>query len=140
MNLQQLNGSGKNVRYFVATALVALIITGGSWWLAEQWNTLRAWRNRNPWSYEGPVTLKSYPHIKPDYSILVRAAMLTWLVTHGHWSWLIQSRAGWCTLTNSASGCKTVNSCHSGLSAGDYLSKYIHPDYDPQDFTMYSRW
>jgi len=141
MNLQQLNGSGKNVRYFIATAFVALIITGGSWWLTEQWNTLRAWRNRDPESYEGPITLISYAHPKPNYSILVRAAMLTWLVTHGHWSWMIQSRVGWCTLTNSISRCQNQDKRYEGSFAGDYLSKAIRPGYDLYHFKInYSRW
>lgn len=82
MNLQQLNGSGKSIKSFVVTALVDLIITGGSWWLLEQWSSIRAWQKRDPDSYKSPKSA-------PNYSILVRAAMLTWLMAHGHSYWMV---------------------------------------------------
>lgn len=142
MNLQQLNGSGKSLRNFIATAAVALIITGGSWWLLEQMSSLRTWRARDPEHYKGTLTAKPYGHSSPNYSILVRAAMLAWLVTHGHWSWMVKSGAGWCTLTNSSA--KYRPRWHGpiqGLTAGDYLSKFICPDHCYDRFDLhYGSW
>lgn len=143
MNLQQLNGSGKSAGYFVGTAIIALIITGGSWWLTEQWSSLRAWRKRDPGSYKGPVTFKSYARSAPNYSILVRAAMLTWLVARGHSSWMVHSGAGWCTLINSRRVSMLSGTEREGLFAGDYLSRFILPDcdYDDWSFTLdAARW
>lgn len=41
MNIQQLNGSGQSVWVFVVTAVVALLITAGTWYLSEATNTYR---------------------------------------------------------------------------------------------------
>ena len=40
MNLQQLNQSGQNVRSFVVTSILALIITGLMWFCLEQFNSV----------------------------------------------------------------------------------------------------
>ena len=39
MNLQQLNQSGKTLREFVLTALIALLLTGISWFIIEDLNS-----------------------------------------------------------------------------------------------------
>ncbi|KAL8915123.1 MAG: hypothetical protein Q9172_006952 [Xanthocarpia lactea] len=44
MNLQQLNGSGQSLVDFVLTALLALIITGGTWYVIEIVNVYRKWQ------------------------------------------------------------------------------------------------
>ena len=45
MNLNELNGSGKNLRVFLTTAAIALLTTGASWFLLEEFNNYLRWRN-----------------------------------------------------------------------------------------------
>lgn len=130
MNIQQLNGSGRSLQTFVATAIIALAITGTLWWLTEQLSSLRAWRNRDPDHYESPSTIKAYGRVSPNYSLAVRIAMLVWLVRHGHSSWMTKSGAGWCVLTNARTGYRPDprfseygSESSKGLCASDYLSR-----------------
>ncbi|KAL8887424.1 MAG: hypothetical protein Q9215_005002 [Flavoplaca cf. flavocitrina] len=46
MNIQQLNGNGQSVWVFVVTAVIALFITAGTWYLSEEANTYRNWHRR----------------------------------------------------------------------------------------------
>lgn len=146
MNIQQLNGSGRSLQTFVVTAIVALAITGTSWWLTEQLSSLRTWRNRDPDHYEGPSTIEAYGRVSPNYSLAVRIAMLVWLVRHGHSSWMTKSGAVWCVLTNSRTGFRPDPNFSGywpesakGLCAGDYLSRNIRRYegiYRPVDFSF----
>ena len=152
MNLQQLNGNGKTIKGFLLIAAILPIVTGGSWWLVEQWNALATWCQRKYHNYKGPVTKKKYGVLAPDYSISVRVAMLRWLIRHGHWSWMVDSGAGWCILINSRTGFKLKITSSEvwllqlrGQFAGDYVSKFsgrsssvcrAYDDRDPFKLTM----
>ena len=128
MNLQQLNESGRNIGSFIATAVIALILTGISWWLMEQLNSFLAWRRRG----SGDQRCRE----RPDYVITVRLAMLGWLVCSGHWSWMRKSGAGWHILNNSNSGFRNKHmysvwvKASKGLTAGDFVSKFANEDVD----------
>lgn len=127
MNLQQLNGSGQGLWDFLITAVLALVITGATWWVIEQLNSLRAWRRRDRQTYKPPRKNEPDKRRSPDYSLLVRLTMITWLITHGHWSWMIKSGAGWCVLTNSSAEKVAPGSWNDGHFAGDVLSHVIGP-------------
>ena len=88
MNLQQLNGSGRSLADFVLTALLALIITGGAWYVIEVLNEYRKWQeDRNQqWSRKEP----SFNH-----SVAERIGMIVWLLRSGHWSWMRETGAWW---------------------------------------------
>ena len=83
MNLQQLNGSGKPLKDFITTAFVALAITGGIWFLIEQFNTYRNWQKDEESTS------------KPSHSLLARMRIVFWLWQHGHWPWMKQWGAWW---------------------------------------------
>ena len=125
MNLQQLNGSGRNFGVFIETAAIALVLTGGTWWIIEQLNYLLAWRRRGA---------EAQPHLtqSPDYAISVRLTMIAWLICNGHWSWMLKSGAVWHILINSSSGFRykyrlTAWAVASkDLTAGDYVSKFAN--------------
>ena len=117
---------------FIATAVVTLTLTGASWWLMEELNALRTWKNRKPYDYHHYSSasdvksyVKAYRSSSPKDNVSVRLAMLIWLVMRGHWSWMIHSGAGWCVLTNSKVGFQSSPPDRSpnleGLSACDYL-------------------
>ena len=133
MNLQQLNESGKNLNVFVYTAIAALVITGACWWVLEQINIFRSWRKRNSSDHGRPSRKTMQGSSSPKYSIAVRVWMLAWLMIHGHWSWMINSGAGWCVLINSQKRYQRnpeyqflIDSTGDELIAGDFLSKFIH--------------
>ena len=46
MNLSELNGSGKRLWVFLATAIIAVLIAGTSWFLLEEGNNYRNWQLR----------------------------------------------------------------------------------------------
>ena len=49
MNLSELNGSGKKLWVFLATAVIAVQIAGTSWFLLEEGNIYRHWEmGRDP--------------------------------------------------------------------------------------------
>lgn len=128
MNLQQLNGVGRSIDAFIGTALTALVLTGGSWWLMGQLTSLSAWRKR--------VVEVQRRQTRPKYTIAVRLAMLVWLLCNGHWSWMRKSGAGWHILTNSGSGFQNRYrysawvAASKGLTAGDFVSKFANEGID----------
>ena len=133
MNLQQLNGSGKNLNEFVYTAVAALAITGASWWVLEQINNLRNWWKRTPSDYRRSSHKVKKGSSSPKYSIVVRVWMLVWLSLNGHWSWMVESGAGWCILINSRKRYRRdpywssyIDSEGDGLFAGDYVSSFMN--------------
>lgn len=127
MNLKQLNGSGRSVGDFIGTAVIALVLTGGSWWFLEQLTYLLAWRKRGA---------EAQPHSTrySDYAISVRLTMIAWLICHGHWSWMLKSGAGWHILINSGSGFRYKYrytpwaAASKDLTAGDYVSKFSNQE------------
>lgn len=126
MNLQQLNGNGRSLGAFIGTAVIALALTGGSWWLIELLNGLLAMRKRNSEDQCGRP--------RSDYGITVRLAMLAWLVCNGHWSWMRKSGAGWHILTNSGLGFRNNFNypkwvaASKNLTAGCFVSTFAKKD------------
>ena len=127
MNLQQLNGSGKNLGDFIGTAAISLFLTGGLWWFMEQFNYLLAWRKRG-------AEAQSHPRLHPDFAISVRLFMVAWLLCNGHGSWMRETGAGWHILINSGSGFQHIYrytawvAASKDLTAGDYVSKFANQD------------
>lgn len=129
MNLQQLNGSGRGLGDFIGTAAIALVLTGGTWWIMEQLNYLLAWRKRG-------AEAQPQPTQHPDYAISVRLMMIAWLSCNGHWSWMLKSGAGWHVLINSGLGFRykyrftAWAAASKDLTAGDYVSKFANQNLD----------
>ena len=134
MNLQQLNQSGRSLRDFVLTAVIALFVTGGSWWLIEEFHLFRLWQKGDSRRADrGP---------RPNFSIGVRFWLIAWLIGNGHWSWMLQSGAARRILTNSPDkyqivpGYRANDSFYAdeGISAGLYVSKRLqNPKYGTYD-------
>ncbi len=91
MNLQQLNGSGQSVVDFVLTALLALIITGLTWYILELVNECRKWQESR---YQRPTPKATSP--MPE-----RIGMIVWLLRNGLGLWMIRTGAWWRILFNS---------------------------------------
>ena len=84
MNIEQLNGSGQRLSVFITTAVVTLAVTGGSWFLIEQVNSYRKWRKRRP---DAPYDRET------QFALVIRLAMLVFLISHGHSKWMWKSGA-----------------------------------------------
>ena len=117
MNIEQLNGNGQHVRVFIFTAVVALIITGGSWFVIEQVNSFRKWRRRSTEEqYDGNT----------HFSLAVRLAMIALLLSKGHTRWMLESGAWWRVVIDHRS--RFVGRYDNGkgsLTAGEFVSKHI---------------
>lgn len=118
MNIEQLNGSGQRLSVFITTAVVTLAVTGGSWFVIEQVNSYRKWRKR---SFDTPYNGKT------QFALVVRVAMLIYLISNWHTQWMLKSGAWWRILLNR----KSLLQSHykpwgldDRLTAGEYVSKY----------------
>lgn len=118
MNLQQLNGSGQTLWKFVVTALVALIITGGTWYIAEAANVYRNWHRKRAEQDRLGAEDKGL-----TYSVVERIAMIMWLLRKHHLAWMWRTGAWSKILFNST---KPMGDDYSGrrYSAGELVSKY----------------
>ena len=88
MNLSELNGSGKNLKDFLVTAIVALLITAVSWFLTEEINKyLLYWRRRS--------------QVGERFTIGARLGMFVWLQKNGPIGWWLEAGAWWRILINS---------------------------------------
>ena len=94
MNIYQLNRSGQNLSAFIATALTALAVTGGVWYLLEQANSYRKWR-------EGHLRKKFLEPTK--FKLMTRINMLIWLSLSQHRYHMIRRGFWWRLLTNNKS-------------------------------------
>lgn len=96
MNIQQLNHTGQNLGAFFVTAVVALLVTGGSWACSNSGYKAMAW-------YKERAALSAYAKKwgKQEYGLLLRMAMLVWLVRNGHGAWMWWSGAWLAILMNS---------------------------------------
>ena len=126
MNIQELNGNGRNIKVFVLTALVALLVTGGSWLLIEIINASTTWGQRQ--------LLNDNLADKPSFSIGLRLIMLSWLVWNRHVRWLWKSGALHCILTNDRHGPIRMPRAlrwETGgqISTGDYILYYSRSHY-----------
>lgn len=93
MNIQQLNKSGQNLWVFFVTAVVALLVTGGSWlWSKSIYKAMlwyKLWYKQRPASHSTRNTRTQ----RREYGLLLRMAMLVWLVRDGHSYWMWNSGA-----------------------------------------------
>lgn len=99
MNIKQLNGNGQNLWVFFTTVVVALVITGGSWLSFNRFVKGEA----VAWYKERATTkrLSDETEYKREYGLLLRMAMLAWLVRHGYKAWMWHSGAWIAILINS---------------------------------------
>ena len=111
MNLSELNGSGKRLWVFLATAIIAVLIAGTSWFLLEEGNNYRNWQ------------MRKIRITRTHFTIGARMAMLVWLWRHGHTQWAWKSGAWWRVLTDSAHRLREPGEA-SGLTACEYVSRY----------------
>lgn len=93
MNLQQLNQSGQNLWVFIVTGVIALLVTGVSWLCVEVITSYKGWTKPG-----------STNDARPSRSIVFRLALLVWLVKNGHTTWMWQSGAWLCILSNDKLG------------------------------------
>ena len=118
MNIEQLNGSRQHLSVFITTAVITLAITGGSSFVIEQVNSYCKWRKRrSDTRYNG----------KTQFALVVRLALLIYLVSNGYSQWMLNSGAWWRILMNHRPFLKSAFD-HLGndgrLTAGEYVSKY----------------
>ncbi|KAL8804789.1 MAG: hypothetical protein Q9182_002381 [Xanthomendoza sp. 2 TL-2023] len=132
MNLQQLNASGQPLRVFFITAILALFVTGASWFGIDQFNDYTAWRHIKE-------VKKSISDPPTDFSIAVRIAMIWWLVYRGHFSWMRETGAWHLIMKNIHRGHQLHSKAfistrfvmdagfdtdNKTLTAGEYVSKF----------------
>lgn len=117
MNIEQLNGNGQHVWVFILTAVVALTITGGSWFVIEQINSYRKWQRRSTdEQYDGNT----------HFSLAVRLALIALLLSRGHTRWTFKSGAWWRLIIDHRSRYIGGYDHRQGsLTAGEFVSKYI---------------
>lgn len=122
MNLEQLNGNGQHFRVFILTAVIALAITGSSWFVIEQMNSYRKWQGRTTEDqYDGST----------HFSLTVRFAMIALLHSKGHTHWIFKSGAWWRVIIDHRSRFVGPYDYGDGsLTAGEYLSRYIRSGRD----------
>ena len=120
MNVQQLNQNGQNIWVFFVTALIALLVTGGSWVLSNAVYKAVSWyKNLSARSaaYDGKDA-------KQEYDFTHRVAMLVWLVRNGQTAWMWTTGAWLAILINSKE--ETEAYVHTG---GGVVGMYAACDY-----------
>ena len=128
MNIEQLNGSGQQIWVFFTTAVAALLITGSSWLFSNRLATHRA----TLWYKERAAAKKALDERRKsrEYGLLLRLAMLVWLVRNGHTLWMWKSGAGAAILTDNITSMNPhfiTNSFDEAKSACDYVSRFSSP-------------
>ena len=93
MNIQQLNKSGQNIWVFIVTGVIALLITGVSWFCVEVITSYKGWPKE-----------ESTDNSRRNESLAFRLALLVWLVKNGRTTWTWHSRAWLCILSNDKLG------------------------------------
>ncbi|KAL8646116.1 MAG: hypothetical protein Q9226_007010 [Calogaya cf. arnoldii] len=119
MNLQQLNGSGQTVWIFVVTAVIALVITAGTWYLSEAVNTYRNWHRKRADHHDRVTPHRSIK--RPDFNVAERVAMIVWLLRNQYLSWMKSTGVWWKILLNS--GSPMHGGDYGRTSAGDLVSR-----------------
>lgn len=137
MNIYQLNGSGQNLSIFLATALIALFVTGGAWYLIEQVNSYRKWRE---------TRLKKDDCKPTKYTLMTRINMLVWLLWSPHRYWMIEKGIWWRLLTNSSSRLclksEPYRRDRSWPTAADFVWGFsiVRPNYGREYGSYYRNW
>ncbi|KAM0805950.1 hypothetical protein BDR22DRAFT_192223 [Usnea florida] len=132
MNLSELNGSGKKLWVFLATAIIALLIAGTAWFLLEEGNNFRRWQRRR------------IPDTRTRFTFGARLAMLAWLWRRGHTEWAWKSDAWWRILIDSPSKLFQPERAR-GLTACEYVSRYeeefsLHSTFEPYGIDNVHEW
>ena len=135
MNIQQLNGSGQKLWVFFTTAVAALLITGGSWLCsnhlanheAVSWYRERATAKQA----EAKKAKDDEAWAKREYGLLLRIAMLVWLVRNGRKAWLWNSRA-WIAIAVDSNARGEMRAVADEVTACEYVWIHSRPgsDYD----------
>ena len=140
MNIQQLNESGQQIWVFFTTAVAALLITGGSWLCFNRLATHTAMI----WYKERAEAKKALNEERKsrEYGLLLRIAMLVWLVRNGHTLWMLKSGAGAAVLTNNNT---VINRTWASrlnrepaMSACDYVSTFSSSSQHPYNLSRFS--
>lgn len=136
MNIQQLNGSGQKLWVFFTTAIAALLLTGGSWLCSNRLMT----HDAVAWYKErAAAKMVNDKKGKPGYGLLLRMAMLLWLVRNGHRTWLWETGAWIAILMNSDVPGETIYdnqppACEYvakfGPTSDEYDLRFIYPRFD----------
>ena len=128
MNIQQLNQSGKSLRVFLATASVALLVTGSAWYLIEQVKSYTIWREDRLRHQRRKQTRQRINRPQPTkFSLMIRLNMLIWLLLSSYRFWIIRRGLWWRLLTNSSSRlCSTQewNSCYRRYKTAAEIARY----------------
>ncbi len=118
MNIHQLNQSGQSIWVFFTTAVVALLVTGGSWRCSDSIQKARGW-----YSEQAPPDRE----VKPGYGLILRITMLVWFVRNGHKLWMWESGAWLAVLVNSKVRCKTSDGRLSEMAC-EYVESMTRGD------------
>lgn len=124
MNIQQLNQSGQNIWVFFVTAVVALVVTGGSWACSNSAYKAMVWYKE--WATHSRVSYEQGK--KRDFSVVIRMSMLVWLVRNGHSTWMWKTGACIAILLNSKVVGERPNVWPSLPPACDYVERFSQED------------
>ena len=123
MNIQQLNQSGQNIWVFIVTGVLALLITGVSWFCVEVITSYKEWPRKG-------ITGDS----RRNKSLAFRLALLVWLVKNGHTTWMWLSGAWLCILSNDKLGKFRVRSwVGNELLPKDKACDYVYRSIQSED-------
>ena len=121
MNIQQLNGSGQKLWVFFVTAVLALLVTGGSWIF---FNRVAPHKDKAvAWYKERVADKRAHDESQEAqrYGLLIRMAMLVWLVRNGYASWMWKSGA-WMAITTNSKALARGHFLTRECSAFEYVS------------------
>ena len=132
MNIQQLNKSGQNIWVFIATTIVALLVTGSSWLCSKPNYNAVAWYKKR---LVAKIAKSDGEREKQEFALPIRIAMLVWLMRNGHKAWMWKSGASIAILIDSkvlgdGAGYDTRTTC-------EYVSENSQPrfhDYQEDKF------
>ena len=136
MNLQQLNGSGKSMKAFLLTAIVALVITVTVWWLMEEGRHYRIWRTRIA-GMDGNDT-DTYSKTAAC-TVLLRIRMLTWIIGNRLFMSMLHTGAVFCLIRKpSARFCCSPCDCDTNYNSNWPYRQY-RPDHREEIFAYITR-
>ncbi|KAG8529032.1 uncharacterized protein KY384_006722 [Bacidia gigantensis] len=96
MNIQELNNSGRTLKVFFATAIIAVAVTGLIWWMIEEAKNFKAWRDEINQVQDVPQ-----PHLQSSCTFMIRLYMIGWLVRAKCFTWSLRTGAVFCLLRKS---------------------------------------
>ena len=128
MNIQQLNQNGQTIWVFFTTAVVALVLTGGSWRCSKSTYEAMSWYKERAVAKEA----NDKEEKRREYGLLVRMTMLIWLVRNGYKTWMWRSGAWIAILLDSKE--QTREYVEVGEGACDYVSKYSQRSEEDKDY------